>query len=73
MSLVVLVNVPVAAPAGTCTLTENVQLSSGPRLPPVKLNKDVPLIWEPVPQILVAGRPTAAAPVSMASRSSSKL
>ena len=49
-----------------------VQLSPGPRSPPVMVSRFVPLICEPTPQTSLAGRPTATRPVNTASRSSVK-
>ena len=42
--LVVLVCGPAAAVPGTWRVTLNVQLAPGARVPPVKLNEEVPLI-----------------------------
>src|SRR6056297_1652237 len=68
--LVVLVNAPADAPAGTRTGTTTVHESPAARFPPVSVTTDVPLICEPVPQTSAAGRPSATKPVSAASRSS---
>ena len=71
-SLVVLVKVPASADSGTSKSTSMVHDSSGPRLPPVNVSEEVPLIEEPEPQTSVSGRPVATRPVITASRSSVK-
>src|SRR6056297_15586 len=67
---VVLVCVPGAAVAGTWSVTANVQVSPGTRLPPVSDSRLVPLIWEPVPHTSSSGVSTATRPPSAESRSS---
>lgn len=63
--LVVLVKLPLTAAAGTLSVMEKVQLAPGARDPAVKFNVVVPLIEEPVPQILFIGRPLASRPASV--------
>ncbi len=67
---VVLVNTPGGAPAGTCSVTEKVQLSPGASVPPASVSSEVPDRVEPVPQTSFIGSPAAARPASAAFRSS---
>ena len=68
--LVVFVYVPGAVVGGTVTGTSNVQLPPAGTEPAVKLKLELPVICEPVPQILFAGKPVASMPDNAASRSS---
>ena len=71
--LVVLLNFPETAAAGTCKVTLKLQASPAASVPPVKLKLVVPDNEEPVPQILVSGSPVAVKPGSTVLRSSVKL
>lgn len=71
--LVVLVTSPMAAAAGTCTVTVKEHDALAGSEPKVKLSVPVPLNDDPVPQGSVKGVPVAVAPANIASRSSVKV
>ena len=72
-ALVVLVYAPDIIPTGTLTSTVKVQLALAARLPPVRVNKLVPEICDPVPQTSFRGRPEATKVLNEASKSSVKV
>ncbi len=57
---------------GTLIGTSKVQLPNAGSVPPLKVKLDVPLICDPVPQILLSGNPVATIPDNAAFRSSVK-
>ena len=71
-SLLVLGKVPTVAVAGTRRGTLIVHIPPAGSSPPVMLRDEVPVIVEPVPHMLLSGRPVASRPVITALRSSMK-
>lgn len=64
---------PGVAPAGICNVTLKVQRVSGDKEPPLKVNVEVPLTLEPVPQISFCVAVVEVNPVKTFSKSRVKL